>query len=493
MLSNLLPRLPRRRLLLLALPAAAGFISACATGNPQDTFDTAGPVAKQQADLFKFIFWIAVVVFVLVEGGIIWITLQYRRRSDSEMPKQTHGNTKLELTWTFIPALIIVAIAIPTIQSIWDLAEPPADEPFMTVEAIGHQWWFEFRYPEEEIVTANELVVPVGKNVVVELRSQDVIHSFWVPNLFGKVDMVPTRENQLWFRADREDVYYGQCAEFCDVGHALMRFRVIAEPEDKYNEWVAGMRRAPNPPAAGSPESRGQTLFRDNCSTCHSVDSYIAGRYESEITTQEGRWTGWLANPENSPIVSAPNLTHFGDRITFGAGIRDRDKGALVDWIRDPGSIKPETRMQEQALVYQNRDDGQADLTEQQISDIADYLLSLKPGDAAPGDAMDGTDAGDGGDSGGGGLAAAGQATFESLCSACHSTGPNQIVGPGLSGIGERAGTTRPGLSADEYIRESIKQPMAFAAGGNTNIMPTFPQLSDADIDGLIAYLKTLN
>ncbi len=460
-------------------------MAGCATGNPQDTFDTAGPVAEDQANLFKFIFWIAVVVFVIVEAGIIWITLKYRRRSDSEMPAQTHGNTKLELTWTFIPTVIIVAIAIPTVISIWDLAEPPADEPVMTVEAIGHQWWFEFRYPEEEIVTANELRVPVGKNVVVKLESQDVIHSFWVPKLFGKVDMVPTRENELWFRADEPGVFFGQCAEFCGVAHALMRFRVIAEPAEDYEEWVAGMRRPPAPPSGGA--VAGQTLFAANCSSCHTIDSYREGSYQSEVALQEGRWNGWLADIENSRVVSAPNLTHFGTRLTLGAGIRDLDRAQLIDWIDDPGNIKPETRMQDHGALYQTAN-GRANLSAAEIADIADYLLTLVPGDE---DAPEPT--GPTGGTGGGDPVAVGQATFATSCSACHNTSAATLVGPGLAGIGDRAGSTVPGQTAEEYIRESIVNPTAFVVDGFGPVMPAFPQLSADEINGLVAYLKTLN
>jgi cytochrome c oxidase subunit 2 len=491
MLSSLLPVFPRRRLLLFFIPAVAIFISACGTGNPQDTFDTAGPVAEEQAKLFKFIFWIAVIVFILVEGGIIWITLKYRRRSDTEMPKQTHGNTKLEITWTIIPALIIIAIAIPTIRTIWDLAEPPADEPVMFVEAIGHQWWFEFRYPAEELVTANELVVPVGKNVVVKLLSQDVIHSFWVPKLFGKVDMIPTRENELWFRADKEDAFFGQCAEFCDVGHALMRFRVIAKPENEYAEWVAGMRRAPDAPAAGSAEARGQALFPSTCGTCHTTDSYRAGSYEQEITFQDLRWSGWLANIEDARIVSAPNLTHFGTRTTFAAGTRDLDRSTLIEWIEDPGSIKQETRMQEHALVYNCSvavdsgcdPDGTANLTAEEVSDLADYLLSLVPGDETVAVEISTPAIED--------PVEFGRVTFAANCILCHSTTSERLVGPGLAGVGDRAGARIPGLSADQYIEQSIREPGAFFADGLAG-MPALA-LSDAEIAGLIAYLKTLN
>lgn len=485
MIPNLLPRFSRRNLLLFLVPFAAAFIAGCATGNPQNTFETAGPVAEDQANLFKFIFWIAVVVFIIVEGGIIWITLKYRRRSDSEMPVQTHGNTKLELTWTFIPTLIIIAIAIPTVIMIWDLSAPPSDEPVMTVEAIGHQWWFEFRYPEEELVTANELRVPVGKNVIVKLESQDVIHSFWVPKLFGKVDMVPTRENELWFRADEPGEFFGQCAEFCGIAHALMRFRVIAEPQEDYDEWVASMRRPPVSPEGGA--ANGQTLFAANCSSCHSIDTYRAGSYQGEIALQDGRWQGWLADIEGARIVSAPNLTNFGTRTTLAAGIRDLDRATLIDWITDPSSIKPGTRMQEHALVYQSGN-GNANLTGSEIADIADYLLGLVPGeDDAP------VTGGGGGGTGSADPLELGQSVFASNCTACHSTSSATLVGPGLAGLGDRAGSTVSGLTAEDYIRQSIVEPGAFLVEGFGPAMPSFSTLSGDEINGLVAYLKTLN
>ena len=192
-------------LVTLLIAAAALLFAACTPSNPQSTFGVSGPVSREQADLFKFVFWIAVVVFVLVEGLIVYFAIRFRRRSDSEMPAQIHGNTKLEITWTLIPALIIFAIAIPTVRGIWDLATPP-DGDNLSVEAVGHQWWFEFRYPNQEIVTANELHIPVGVPVVIDLHSQDVIHSFWVPKLAGKVDMVPLKNNQLWNPETVDDV-----------------------------------------------------------------------------------------------------------------------------------------------------------------------------------------------------------------------------------------------------------------------------------------------
>lgn len=483
MLPDLLPRIRFSRLLLLLIPAAMLIASACSTGNPQDTFDTAGPVADDQAALFKFIFWIAVVVFVIVEGAVIFITLKYRRKSDDEMPAQTHGNTKLEVTWTIIPALIIVAIAIPTIQMIWDLNEPNVEGPSINVEAIGHQWWFEFRYPGEEIITANELVVPVNTNVLLQLESQDVIHSFWVPKLAGKVDMVPTRENEMWFNASEPGVYFGQCAEFCGLVHALMRFRVIALPQEEYDAWVQGMHRAPDAPEPGSTEAEGATLFAQNCSMCHSTNGYAVGSYEAEIASQESRWDAWLADIEGSALVSAPNLTHFGNRTTIGAGIEDLDEQTLIDWIIDPSRIKSGTRMQEHAFVY-NTSNGHANLTNEQVSAIADYLFSLKPGTQPVVETPEPT----------GTPEEIGEALFASNgCSACHSTGSNAVVGPGLAGIGDRAGSRVAGLDADAYISQSVREPGAFIVDGFTNSMSSFAGLSDAEVTNLIAYLKTLN
>ena len=485
MIPDLLPRLRLRRFLLLLIPSAMLIASACSTGNPQDTFDSAGPVADDQAGLFRFIFWFAAVVFVLVEGAVIVITIKYRRKRDDEMPAQTHGNTKLELTWTFIPALIIIAIAIPTVRGIWDLAEPNTDAPTMSVEAIGHQWWFEFRYPGEEIITANELVVPVGTAVELKLMSQDVIHSFWVPRLAGKVDMVPTRENQMWFQADEAGVYYGQCAEFCGTVHALMRFRVVALPEEEYLAWVDGMHRGPDPLDPESVEAQGSTLFARNCSTCHTINGYNVGSYESEITTQDGRWNGWLSAGEDAAIVSAPNLTHFGTRKTLAAGIRDLTKQNLIEWITNPSDIKPGTRMQEHAAVYKdsNGNVGRANLTNEEVAAIADYLLSLKPGTQpvveTPDTPVD--------------PVAAGMATFNANCTGCHNTSADRLVGPGLAGIGTRAETRVDGLDADAYITQSIREPGAYVVDGYPNAMTPFTGLSNEEVSNLIAYLKTLN
>ncbi len=387
--------LVRSAYLLLFVMVLGLLVASCTPDHPQSTFDTQGPVAKLQADLFNFVFVIATVVFVLVEGAVIYIVLRYRRRNNS-MPKQVHGNTALEITWTIIPAIIIAIIAVPTISGIWTTARIP--EEGLPVTAVGHQWWFEFRYPEQSIVTSNEMHIPAGEDIIITLQSEDVIHSFWVPKLAGKIDMVPINENRLWLRADRPGEYYGQCAEFCGIAHAHMRFRVIAHEKEEFEDWVNNWFVPPDPLTADLQE--GQTLFAVHCSTCHTVNSHSFGSYDSEILQQANRWQSWQREPNSSLLVSAPNLTHFGDRTTIGSGDKPLTRENLIKWIENPASIKPGTRMQQNALVYRlnpelankNTENPSAKLLPGEVEKIADYLLSLKPGAEASvsGDSADG-------------------------------------------------------------------------------------------------------
>jgi len=351
-------------------------LMACNPEGPQSTFDAQGPVSEIQKNLFLFTFWIAVIVFIVVEGAILFVTFRYRRKND-ELPVQTHGNLKLEITWTIIPAIIIVIIAIPTVIGIWQTQVMPDEEDSLVINAVGHQWWFEFNYPSEEVVTANELHLPEDTNVIVNIESQDVLHSFWIPKIAGKVDMVPNHENQLWIKADNPGLYYGQCAEFCGVAHAMMRFRVIVHTNEDYQNWLEYMRTPPQDLVSGSDEDEGRKLFVGNCSMCHTYDSYKKAAYHKEINSQYNRWEEWKKDKENSAIVSAPNLTHFGNRITLGAGLKENNYDNLVKWIEDPDSIKIGTRMKNHAAIYTTENT----LSDLEIEQIAKYLLSLKPSD----------------------------------------------------------------------------------------------------------------
>ena len=476
-------KLSKLALIVLAI-AATVLVAACSPQHPQSTFGYAGPVARDQGNLFLLIFWIAVAVFIVVEGAIIYAAIRYRRRDD-KIPKQVHGNTKLEITWTVLPSIVIAAIAVPTIIGIWEQQRgAPTDMgDVLEVEAIGHRWWFEFRYPNQEVVTANEMHIPVGRPVNVQLASQDVIHSFWVPKLAGKIDMVPLNDNLLWFIAEEPGIYDGQCAEFCGIAHAHMRFRVVAHPEEDFQNWVAGMRTPPEPFETGSAEQQGQTLFATHCKTCHTDDSWRQDAYSLEIQQQDSRWATWLDDIENSRIVSAPNMTHYSQRHFLGAGIKENSRENLIKWIADPNDIKIGTSMQAHAAVYQERADNKANLSPQEVENIADYLLALKPGDitqlTAPvitGDTPE----------------ERGEQLFISIgCNACHSLDADTtIVGPSLVGIADRAGT-RTSLSAEDYMRESINDPAAFIVEGFTNSM-VVPKIPADQVEDLIAYISTL-
>jgi cytochrome c oxidase subunit 2 len=474
--------LPLRPALLLLILLAIALLAACTPDNNQSTFGTAGPIAKDQAELFKFIFWIAAIVFVLVEGAIIYIAIRFRRRSDTDkLPYQTHGNNRLEITWTILPVLILAVIAVPTLTDIWAQQNTVPEDlgEVLNVEAIGHQWWFEFRYPNHEVVTSNELHIPVNRPVAFKLESQDVIHSFWVPKIAGKVDMVPLNDNFMWMIGDEVGEYYGQCAEFCGIAHAHMRFRVIVHEEADFQAWINGMHTAADAPVAGSSEARGKNLFAANCSSCHTNDSTTPGSYAREIISQQARWNGWVSDIENSGIVSAPNLTHFGTHNTIGAGLKDLTQESLEGWIIDPSSVKIGTRMQKHAALYDTAD-GKANLTPAEVSDIATYLLSLKPGTAPVGTVIE-TGGADGAD------------IFATNCTSCHSTGDDTIVGPGLAGIGERAALQVSGMSTYDYLEQSLREPSAYVVDGFPNVMPEWSHLGDDSVDALIDYLTTLN
>jgi cytochrome c oxidase subunit 2 len=359
---------PKHIVSLLLLTIFAALMFGCTPSHPMSTFEATGPVAQSQLNLFWVIFGAGAFVFVFIEGLIIYAIIKFRRRSDDEMPHQTHGNNTLEVTWTVIPAVLLIAVSIPTIFTIFDNTNSPVpvSEGGLVVDAIGHQWWFEFRYPhplnpDEEIVFANELHIPTGEPINIRLESVDVIHSFWVPKIGGKVDMVPGNGNTMWLQADKPGYLYAQCAEFCGVAHALMRFRVIAEPREDFDAWLLEQ-------AAPAVESQdplivaGKQIFQQSgCTGCHATDPTSGGRI-------------------------GPNLTHVATRSTLAGGVfENRDEfdqvnssivqANLREWLEDPLKAKPANIMGMQAAVYKDSD---KKLSEPDISALVAYLSSLK-------------------------------------------------------------------------------------------------------------------
>ena len=202
-----------KHFLLLGIAVVLLLVMACAPDAKQSTFGTSGPVAEKQLLLFNVLLWVMVVVFLLVEGVLLYAVIKFRRRPGNEgLPPQTHGHTALEITWTIIPTVLILALGIWSTLALFELDQPPPGADTLEVTAVGHQWWWEFEYPDADgdgkrITTANELRVPVDRAIQINLRSDDVIHSFWVPKLAGKVDVVPTRENYMWFQADETGIF----------------------------------------------------------------------------------------------------------------------------------------------------------------------------------------------------------------------------------------------------------------------------------------------
>lgn len=232
------PQISYRIVLSLFSLAIVLILLSCTPSHPQSTFDAAGPIAKKQLELFWIVFAAAVVVFVVVEAVLLYALFRFRRRGINDpIPPQVHGNTRMEIAWTIAPAIILAAIAIPTVIYIFDIAKTPDNA--LEINVIGHQWWWEFEYPEYDVVTANEFYVPVKRPIKLNLTSDDVIHSFWLPKLAGKVDVVPSNTNTLNFVADHIGTYIGQCAEFCGEAHAFMRVQVVVESEPGFERWIS--------------------------------------------------------------------------------------------------------------------------------------------------------------------------------------------------------------------------------------------------------------
>lgn len=333
-------------------------LAACVTNAPQDALKPEGPVARQEHNLFVPVFWIAAAIFFLVEGLIVFAAIKFRDRPGRTDPTQIHGNTRLEFAWTLAPAILLLGIAIPTVLTIFDISDTAAPDA-VRVRVVGHQWWWEYHYENTDpaVVTANELVIPINRPVFLELESADVIHSFWVPRLAGKQDVVPDRVNTLQFVAERPNQsYYGQCAEFCSISHANMRLRVITKTESDFQAWLRGQQDDAVEPTDALAQ-RGKALFLSNaCVNCHA----IAG---TDAAGQQG-----------------PNLTHFGSRTTLGAAMFSSTEGNLFEWIKHARDRKPGVLMPNFDRLPSKGDVGGAGvrvLSDDEIRAIVAYLRSL--------------------------------------------------------------------------------------------------------------------
>lgn len=289
---------------------------------PQTMFDPKGPVAKMQGELLTMTMWLAVGIFVVVGGILLYILFRFRERPGQGLPKQVHGSHVLEVLWTIVPILILTIVAVPTVRTAFATAEPPTRD-VLNVRVVANQWWWAFEYPGEGVVTANELHIPVDKPVSLTLESNDVIHSFWVPKLAGKTDVIPGRVNKMWFQAAEPGEYYGQCAELCGPSHAKMKFRVIAQSPADYENWVK-TRKNPVGTAqlSGLAKQGWDTFNQKGCVACHTIDG------TAEAKGKVG-----------------PNLTGVATRTMIAAGELPNTDENLRKWLANPQAIKPATKM----------------------------------------------------------------------------------------------------------------------------------------------------
>src|SRR5436190_19701146 len=310
----------------LALVCGSLVLAACGQDLPATTTYPAGDHAQRIYDLMVPVFWAALGVFVVVEGLLVYSVFRFRQRSESDpMPAQIHGNTRIEIMWTIAPALILLVIAVLTFRTQAENSVQPVDA--MKIQIVGHQWWWEFKYPDSKVVTANDVYIPTGQDIQFEMTSADVIHDPWMPKLAGKTDAIPGHTTLVSFRTDKPGIYRGLCAEFCGTEHAVMRFRVVAVAPDVFARWLQQHQQPVGPAlkpgitdaallGKGDP-MRGEKAFlnvKNLCITCHRVEGY-----------------------KDAVGVRGPNLTYFGSRETIGAGALSNTPENLKTWIHNPG------------------------------------------------------------------------------------------------------------------------------------------------------------
>jgi cytochrome c oxidase subunit II len=310
-------------------------------------FEPLSTPAQAIYEISLLVLAICAAIFLIVAGTLVYTIIRFRRRPGDEgrEPPQVYGANQIELAWTVVPILIVFVLILATARTIYDVqgAIPPADA--LNVTVVGHQWWWEIHYPKLGIVTANELHVPVGESsqrrpTFLRLESADVAHSFWVPQLAGKTDLIPNRENRMWIEPIQPGIYVGNCAEYCGLQHARMLLRVIAHAPADFEKWVEAQRE---PPVDNAEVRAGrEVFFATSCVNCHAIrETNAAGKF-------------------------GPDLTHLMSRQTLGSGVITNTQENLRAWVRDPQHIKPGALMPNMQL------------TDDELDQVVAYLLTLK-------------------------------------------------------------------------------------------------------------------
>lgn len=398
-----------RRIASYAFVAAFAIAAvSCNEAHPNTTLVPHSDFGREIDFLWDRLLLLGTIVFVLVEVVLVFIVIKYRRRENQPAPPQTHGSTKLEITWTLIPAVILVFIAVPTVRTIF-ITQAQAAPGSLNIEVTGHQWWWEFRYPEYGVTTANEIYLPVGRTVNFRLRSADVIHSFWTPQLGGKRDVVTNRTNYVWYTPDTaiaSRVWNGFCAEFCGASHANMRFRVFTVTPQQFQSWVAGQKMpahfGPGGPATSVASTSGglppgyifpRQQIPDYAVPHSPIPSGLkftpglTGNAQRGLQVFSGAACIGCHSIAGNPTAmgtTGPNLTHIGSRSTIAAGRFPNAAAYLALWIKNARAMKPEVIMPTLGLdeydpvLKAKVTAATGGLTDQQIADIVAYLTALK-------------------------------------------------------------------------------------------------------------------
>ena len=297
---------------------------------PESTFNPAGPVARLQLSDIVVSALIMTGIFIIVAGILVVAIIRFRARKGHErdIPPQIEGNTTLELIWTIVPFMIIAFLGVLTVSGSFTLGEQPPTNQALVVKVTGHQFWWAFQYPSQNITTANDLHIPVGKKIDLEMTSADVMHAFWVPRLGGKQDLIPGRTTYMWFEASRPGIYTGQCAEFCGTGHAYMRIIVDAQPKAQFAKWVQQMTHPVSTPTSPLAKEGEHYFMTVGCSACHT----IAGT--------------------NAFGIIGPNLTDLTARPKIAGNSFANTPANLARWIANPPKMKPGALMPKLPLTH---------------------------------------------------------------------------------------------------------------------------------------------
>lgn len=321
-----------------------------AFGNPSGITDIFRPLsqpAQEIKELSLLVLAICATIFLVVAGLLAYTIIRFRHRAGDEAsePPQIYGSNQIEMAWTVLPILIVFVLILVTSRTIANIQNRKASPGALQATVVGHQWWWEIRYPELGIVTANELHVPASdggsrRPTFLKLQSADVAHSFWVPQLAGKTDLIPNRENLMWIDPTEPGTYLGNCAEYCGTQHARMLIRVVVQPPDEFERWVREQQQAA---AEGASATEGRKVFFANsCVSCHTISG----------TSAQGKF--------------GPDLTHLMSRQTLAAGAAPNTPAGLRAWVRDPQAVKVGCLMPNMQM------------TDEEVDRVVAYLQTLK-------------------------------------------------------------------------------------------------------------------